>query len=294
MLATTSTPASAQVDFTGRYRILNHWDVIKRVGGPEIGDYTGLPLNDAARLRADTWEASLWTIPEYQCRPHPSQYSERGFSGTQFKWWQDINPKTAEVIAEHTRGTFGEPERFIWMDGRPHPPEYATHTWLGFTTGKWEGNTLVVTTTHIKEGYVERNGIAQSDKAVVTENWTKHGPYLNVIETVEDPIYLTEPSVRSSVWIQDERVEFFRHPCAPQEVVVEVVRAKGKIPHILPGENNMLSEFPITHGMPYEATRGQAEALYPEYMEKIKAMKPATKTAPAAVPAKVAPAPAKK
>jgi hypothetical protein len=45
--------------------------------------------------------------------------------------------------------------------------------------------------------------------------------------------------------------------------------------------NKSLAEFPIRYGIPYEAVRGQAEALYPEYLQKLKTLKPATKeTAP--------------
>ncbi len=45
--------------------------------------------------------------------------------------------------------------------------------------------------------------------------------------------------------------------------------------------NKDLAEFPATYGIPYEAVRGHAEALYPDYLEKLKTMKPATKeTAP--------------
>ncbi len=192
---TLCAPAVAQSDFTGKYRKLSHSDAAKRGSGPEIGDYTGLPLNDAARMRADSWEASLFTIPEYQCRPHTGPYSERGFSGTNIKWWAEIDPRTQTIVAWRTRAGFEEPERWIYMDGRPHPPDYAAHTWLGFSTGKWEGSTLVVKTTHLKEGYTERNGVAQSDRTVVTENWVRHGDYLNEITIIEDPVYLTEPLV---------------------------------------------------------------------------------------------------
>jgi hypothetical protein len=281
-----STPLLAQSDFTGKYRKLNHWDAAKRGGGPEIGDYTGLPLNDAARMRADSWEASEFTIPEYQCRPHTGPYSERGFSGTTLKWWAEIDPRTQKIVAWRTRGGFEEPERWIYMDGRPHPPEYAAHTWFGFSTGKWEGSTLVVQTTHLKEGYTERNGVAQSDRATVTENWVRHGQYLNQITIIEDPVYLTEPLVRSTAWVLDDKLEFYRSPCAPQEVVVEVVRTSTQIPHILPGMNKGLTEFPIRYGIPYEAVRGHAEALYPEYREKLKTLKPASKEAPSSIPAK--------
>ena len=276
-----STPAFAQSDFTGKYRKLNHSDAPKRGGGPEIGDYTGLPLNDAARMRAGSWEASLFTIPEYQCRPHTGPYFERGFSGTTIKWWEEIDPRTQKIVALRIRGGFEEPERWIYMDGRPHPPDYAAHTWFGFSTGKWEGSTLVVNTTHLKEGYTERNGVAQSDRAFVTENWVRHGDYLNEITIIEDPVYLTEPLVRSSTWVLDNRLEFYRSPCAPQEISVEVVRTATQIPHILPGMNKSLTEFPIRFGIPYEAVRGHAEALYPDYLEKLKTLKPATKeTAP--------------
>jgi len=41
------------------------------------------------------------------------------------------------------------------MDGRPHPPEYAAHTWQGFSTGKWDGDVLTVTTTHLKIGWIQ-------------------------------------------------------------------------------------------------------------------------------------------
>jgi hypothetical protein len=273
------TPAFAQSDFTGKYRMVVHWDQAKRGTGPEIGDYTGLPLNDAGRMRADAWEASLFTIPGYQCRNHTGPYADRGFSGANVKWWAEIDPRTQNIVAWRTRGGFGEPQRWIYMDGRPHPPDYAAHTWLGFSTGKWEGSTLVVKTTHLKEGYTERNGVAQSDRATVTENWVRHGEYLNEIQIIEDPVYLTEPLVRSSAWVVDNSLEFYRSSCAPQEEVVEVMRTATQVPHILPGMNKGLTEFPIKFGIPYEAVRGHAEALYPDYLEKLKTLKPASKEA---------------
>ena len=61
------------------------------------------------------------------------------------------------------------------LDGRVDPPEYALHTAMGFSTGKWEGDKLVVTTTHLKEGWIRRNGVPRSDRAVVTEYFICHG-----------------------------------------------------------------------------------------------------------------------
>ena len=49
----------------------------------------------------------------------------------------------------------------IWMDGRPRPSKNAPHDQTGFTTGVWNGNELIATTTHLKTGYIRRNGAAE-------------------------------------------------------------------------------------------------------------------------------------
>ncbi len=38
-------------------------------------------------------------------------------------------------------GTYMQ-SRKIWMDGRPHPPDYAPHTFMGFSTGRWDGDSF--------------------------------------------------------------------------------------------------------------------------------------------------------
>jgi hypothetical protein len=78
--------------------------------------------------------------------------------------------------------------RTIWMDGRAHPPEHALHTWNGFSTGEWIGDTLNITTTHIKEGFLRRNGVPNSDKAVVTEYVTLVEDFLVDVVVVRDPV----------------------------------------------------------------------------------------------------------
>ena len=46
-----SAPASAQIDFSGQWAVRYHEDQPERVTGGELGDYPGLPMNDAARRR---------------------------------------------------------------------------------------------------------------------------------------------------------------------------------------------------------------------------------------------------
>ena len=73
-------PASAfaQRDLSGNWAALYHEDQPHRIPGPDLGDYTGIPLNDAGRLKADSWDASILTLREHQAKPHPSTYSLRG------------------------------------------------------------------------------------------------------------------------------------------------------------------------------------------------------------------------
>jgi hypothetical protein len=268
----TSLPAWAQLDPSGEWAPRFHEDQPERIPGPEIGDYLGLPINDAARLRADVWDASLLTLPEHQCKPHPSDYAWRGPANLRI--WKEVDRETQKVVAFHTHISWEAPERTIWMDGRPHPPDYAPHTWQGFSTGKFEGDMLTVTTTHLKNGWIRRNGVPRSDRATTTEHWIRHGNYLTVMVIINDPVYLTEPFIRTTDFEYDARQEIAPYPC---EAVVEVVRPKGEVPSHLPGKNTFLAEFPATYGLPQQAARGGADTMYPEYRLKLKAMKPAPK-----------------
>jgi hypothetical protein len=259
-----SIRASAQVDFSGEWAPRFYEDQLERVPGPELGDYLGIPINDAARMRGNTWSASLMTLPEWQCRPHSADYIWRGPSNLTIR--KEIDPVTRQITAFHAEW-LRSVDNPVYLDGRPHPPEYAAHTWGGFATGKWDGDVLTVTVTHLKEGYLRRNGLARSDLATVTEHWIRHGDWLTVVTYVQDPVYLAEPFVRSTDYELDLHQQVPPYPC---DVVSEVDRKPGVIPHILPGKNDMLSEFTDRWGVPPEAARGGPETMYPEYRKKIK------------------------
>jgi glyoxylase-like metal-dependent hydrolase (beta-lactamase superfamily II) len=278
LLATllTAIPALAQIDPTGEWSPRYHEDQPERRPGPEIGDYLGLPINNAARLRGDAWDASLLTVPEHQCKPHPSDYSPRG--PAELRIAKVIDRDTQQVIAYHTHISWEAPERDIWMDGRPHPPEYAPHTWQGFSTGKWEGDMLTITTTHLKIGWIRRNGIPRSDRATVVEHWIRHENYLTWVVIVTDPVYLTEPFIRTTDFVLDPDQQIAPYPC---KIVVEIERPRGAIPHHLPGTNPFLTEFATRHGVPPEAARGGAETMYPEYRLKMSGQSAGAAPAPA-------------
>jgi hypothetical protein len=256
--------AFAQLNLIGYWNPIFHEDVEERIPGPALGDYLGLPINGAARLRAETWDASLLTVPEHQCKPHPSTYGFRGVG--MLRIWEDRDPKTQQLVTIHTHIAWQAQHRQIWMDGRAHPSEYARHTWQGFSTGRWEGDVLVVSTTHLKAGWMRRNGLPLSDRATMTDRFYRHGDVLTHVMIVEDPVYLTEPLVKTNGFQLVPNGTMDPYPC---EIVVEILRPEGVVPHFLPGQNPFLEEFARAHRLPYEATRGGAETALPEYAEKI-------------------------
>jgi hypothetical protein len=269
-MAVAGRPAFAQVDLSGEWAVKMHEDSPRHRGGAlELGDYTGLPINEEARYKAESWKEAVLAEPERQCIPHVATYFMRGPAN--FRIWKEIDAANGQVIginlfpAHHSY-------RQIWLDGRPHPPEYAKHTWAGFSTGKWEGNALVVTTTHIKWGWIQRNGVPVSDRSTMTEYFIRHENYLTVVSIVEDPVYLTEPFIRSTDWVLDTglRIGGF-YPCGPDQIADEAQGwPEGFVPHYLPGQNDQLTEFSTTHNIPPEGAKGGAETTYPEFLLKLK------------------------
>jgi hypothetical protein len=259
-IAFLSVPAFGQIDFTGEWAPAYHEDGPERLPGPELGDYMGIPLTDAGRLRADSYDADRISVEtELQCRPHSSDYGMRGLGNLRVT--RELGADQNLIAFETYMPAWGS-VRTIWLDGRPHPPAYAQHTFQGFSTGVWEGNMLTVTTTHLTANYLRRNGVASSDKRIITEHWTRHGDFLTVIVVVEDPVMLTEPWVRSENWYLDPGQKMRQAFC---EYAAEVPAPPGAVPHHLPGKNAFLTEVAEWYGLPAEATRGGAKTMYPEY-----------------------------
>ncbi|HEY7335335.1 MAG TPA: MBL fold metallo-hydrolase [Bryobacteraceae bacterium] len=260
--------AYSQILLDGEWKPQYHEDQIERIPGPDLGDYLGLPINDAARLRAESWNASRLTLPEEQCRVHVAPYIYRG--PLDLRIWQEKDPDTQQVIAIKNYISTWSQFRTIWMDGRPHPPDYAPHTWMGFSTGKWEGDILTVETTHLKTGWVRRNGVAMSDRATLTEHFIRHGDHLTHVTILKDPAYLTEPLVKSEDFILNLHASDASWVYHCRSVVEIASRPKGDVPHYLPGENPFMLEFPQRFGIPENAALGGPETMYPEYRLNMK------------------------
>jgi hypothetical protein len=257
LLVPFASIAIAQMDFSGVWTNIRHEDNEPR--DPLPGEYVGLPLSAAGRQRADTWSASLLTLPEWQCRPHPIFYVPRGIQPLLIQ--KEIDPTTRELVAFHVQGSESV-DTPIYLDGRAHPSRLALHTWAGFSTGEWIGDMLKTTTTHLKDSYLRRNGVHLSDETTMTQYWMRRGDILTWVQVHYDPINLTEPYVRVSEYRHSLRGHLEADECIIAE---QVPRERGDIPHYLLGENDSLHIFSEQFEIPYDATRGRAEQMYPEY-----------------------------
>src|SRR4030095_2734770 len=89
--------------------------------------------------------------------------------------------------------------------------------------------------------------------------------------------YLTVPFIRTTDYELNLAQRVPPYPC---EMVTEIERPVGVIPHRLPGTNKDVYEFSERFGIPFEATRGGAETSYPAYRKKLQTLPPPAKTRP--------------
>jgi hypothetical protein len=100
-------------------------------------------------------------------------------------------------ILQHFQWGYGL--RTIWMDGRalPKPIEVDIPRWWGYAVGRWDGNTLVVTSTGYDERtWIDHFGYPHSDEMVLEERYTRiNYDTLELTMTLTDPKYYTKPWV---------------------------------------------------------------------------------------------------
>jgi hypothetical protein len=92
-----SGDALAQLSLVGEWTGRYHEDQGDRVPGDVQGDFTGVPLNDAARRYADAFDVTRVALLEHQCQPYNVAHIYRG--PLQFRLWEDKDPATQEIIA---------------------------------------------------------------------------------------------------------------------------------------------------------------------------------------------------
>ena len=121
----------------------------------------------------------------------------------------------------------------------------------------------------MKYGVIQRNGVASSADATMTEHFIRHGDYLTLVTIVDDPVYLEEPFIRTSQWVRTSNITLDQRFIF--EVVDEVAgHPQGYVPHYPLGTRQ--DGYAKNHGLPFEATQGGKETIYPEYELKLRQM----------------------
>jgi cyclase len=260
-------PLISGMDLSGSYRWLNQQDAGLFTAAGDIADWGGIPLNDAARLYALSWPASRQTVKQQQCMGYIPPYT--WMSPGNHRIWEERDPFTQRLVAIHYWGQIAQVDRTIYMDGRPHPPAYAPHTFPGFSTGKFDGNILTITTTHVKRGWVRANGVPQSDAATVTEHLIRHGDTITVFSVVDDPVYSSEPMSKTVLMArQTIAPDAWLYACDDSEQILG--RKNDYVPSLLFGQNPYYREYADKNKVPLLGAFGGPETMYPELFAAVK------------------------
>jgi len=271
-------PAIAQVDFSGQWAAVNHQDNMGRGPGPDLADYTGLPINDEARAAALSYTSAVLGMTERGCLFYTENYLL--FAPHAIVIERVNDSVTGDILA--WRISAGGSDRApitIWMDGRPHPSPNAPYTFSGFTTGAWQGDRLVARMTHMKRGIMRRNGVPLSDRATMTLHLVRHDNILTIMGIIDDPIYLEEQLVLTGSYRLNARGNApATNPTCFPFTELAVLDQVGSVPHFLPGSNPDADTFAKQYNLPLEAAYGGAHTIYPEFRKRLRE----TYTAPAA------------
>jgi hypothetical protein len=219
--------AGAPEDLTGYWVSIVTEDWRYRMVTPKKGDYASVPLNPEGRKMADTWDPAKDEAVGEQCKSYGAAAIMRVPGRIHLDWQDDMTLKVDMDAGTQTRlFHFAPPGQTLTATGAP--------SYQGFSVATWEappapqgaaapaggaaaqssgpgsvvekpttGGSLKVVTTHLKPGYLRKNGVPYSANATVTEYYTRTNEsngdsWLIVTTIVDDPMYLAQPFLTST------------------------------------------------------------------------------------------------
>ena len=168
--APPSAKAAAPIDITGNWVAVISEDWRWRMVTPARGDYASIPLTKEGKRVADTWDPQKDEVAGEQCRSYAAPGLMRLPIRMHITWQDDNTLKMETDLGMQTRSFhFGN-----WKSPGGEP------TWQGDSKANWEvargagsgsspGGSLTVVTTHMRAGYMRKNGVPFSANAVLTE-----------------------------------------------------------------------------------------------------------------------------
>lgn len=233
--------AAAPVDLTGYWVSIVTEDWRYRMVTPAKGDYESVPLNPEGRRVADLWDPAKDEASGEQCKSYGAPAIMR-VPGRLHIVWQDDDTLRIDTDAgmQSRIFQFKQPRYIVVSNGganqiiptpaeaasTPQPAQSVESTWQGVSTAEWEyaadaaGKLMIptknsngsdvsptgdlkVVTTHLRPGYLRKNGVPYSANAIVTEYFARTNEdngdsWLIVTTMVDDPQFLRARFVTST------------------------------------------------------------------------------------------------
>ncbi len=171
------------------------------------GNFGGLVLKPAAVEAAKKWNPYDQLTTENACKAPTIVYSMQG-------------PFPIEIFQSESfiviKLEYYDLVRMIFLDGRQPEADYPNSK-VGFSSGHWEGSTLVVETTHLEAGTITNNGLDHTESVRVIERFKlgADGQTLLSTQEFEDPAVLENRGVRFIAWRKQAGQHVFPYECDP-------------------------------------------------------------------------------
>jgi hypothetical protein len=205
--------AAAPIELTGYWVSIVTEDWRFRMVTPAKGDYLSVPINMESKKIADAWDPAKDEAAGEQCKSYGAAAIMRLPERVHITWADDNTLRFDIDAGTQTRLLhFGN-----WKAAAGAP------TWQGDSLAQWElqqtppntmgvpqppagpskSGSLKVTTTHMRSGYLRKNGVPYSENAVLTEYYDvvreRDGAlWLILTSVVRDPFYLQQPFIIST------------------------------------------------------------------------------------------------
>jgi hypothetical protein len=172
------------------------------------GEFGGLKLKPAAVAAAKAWKPQDDMTVTRACLPPSIVYATQGPFPYQIHQGRDL------IVFQYE---YFDLVRIIFMDGRAHPPADAPHSKTGHSVGHWEGDELVIDTTHLSAATITNNGLSHTDNVHVVERFklSADGRTLQSTMWFEDPEVLDNRGARYIQWTLEPGQYVFPYECDP-------------------------------------------------------------------------------
>ena len=184
--------------------------LINDTGAGELaaGDFAGLKLKPSAIAQVKTYDYKQELKRENTCNaPSVAFFMQAPFP-------MEIYQGDKLIVFKME---YFDLYRVIFLDGRPHPPADAPHSKAGHSVGHWDGDTLVVDTTHIEPGTFMNNGFNHSEALHMVERFrmSPDGKTLWLTQLYDDPATFEGLAARYMAWSRKPGDFVYPYDCDP-------------------------------------------------------------------------------